>query len=403
MSITTGQEFRLATESSWSSKNTDYGFGRFGGMIYTTTLFGAYGQFNSGLGALYVPASDGSFVPPPDQIESLKLRSLRSMLPGIKSELSALNSLYELKDIVSLKRSAQLILSSVKRLLGRYGMRYASASFNACKRMSTKGLVTKTVADGYLQWMFNLRPLISDITGIYQAVATHERRINDLVNRSGKLQTCRFSCDLKEELLGSDTGWSANYNLPEVRSDPNSPFGVAAPRMSVAHRRKVVPEVAKFHATMQYNFTFSAFQVEHARLLGFLDMLGINLNPAIIWNALPWSFIVDWVFGIGRFLDSMKISNMEPKINVLQYCWSVKRSRKIYVTSRICSKIYNSDWGDEMSPLVHYTHPVVCETAYRREAGLPSVSSFTTSGLSLTELSLGAALLITRRRSRKRR
>jgi len=46
----------------------------------------------------------------------------------------------------------------------------------------------------------------------------------------------------------------------------------------------------------------------------------------------------------------------------------------------------------------------VCdETSYRRDIRMPSASSFTTSGLSLDEFSLGAALVFARRRAKVRR
>ncbi len=44
--------------------------------------------------------------------------------------------------------------------------------------------------------------------------------------------------------------------------------------------------------------------------------------------------------------------------------------------------------------------PVVTETAYRRQVGLPGYSSLTSSGLSPKELSLGIALVFARRKYR---
>lgn len=54
--------------------------------------------------------------------------------------------------------------------------------------------------------------------------------------------------------------------------------------------------------------------------------------------------------------------------------------------------------------IMHQTVPVpaIKETAYRREVEMPTHSSLVMSGLDLTKLSLGAALLITRRRRPKR-
>jgi hypothetical protein len=41
-------------------------------------------------------------------------------------------------------------------------------------------------------------------------------------------------------------------------------------------------------------------------LLGFLDTLGVELNPRIVWDAIPFSFVLDNFFGIGGYLDQFK-------------------------------------------------------------------------------------------------
>jgi hypothetical protein len=152
---------------------------------------------------------------------------------------------------------------------------------------------------------------------------------------------------------------------------------------------------------MQYNYTFTAFQLEHAKVLGLLDALGINFNPRYVWDVIPWSFVVDWLIDIGRWLDNFEVKNLEPKVNILQYCWSIKKVRRIAVTGLV--QTYNNLFTYSKYPPQYVPLPTIRETSYRRGTDLPSVNSFTTSGLSSTELSLGAALLVTRRRKTSRK
>jgi hypothetical protein len=162
--------------------------------------------------------------------------------------------------------------------------------------------------------------------------------------------------------------------------------------------RQVSYDASAFHAEIEYNYNYTQYQTEHARLLGLLDYFGVNLNPQIIWNAIPWSFVVDWVFSVGRFLDRFKVSNMEPKINIRRYLWSIKRKRTV-VTTRYTIPI-ESWWHPPLKLSHHRTVPasVVEETAYRRQVGLPGSSLIESSGVSLKEFTLGAALVLSRRR-----
>jgi hypothetical protein len=46
-------------------------------------------------------------------------------------------------------------------------------------------------------------------------------------------------------------------------------------------------------------------------LSGLLDTLGFELNPRIIWEAVPFTFVIDWFFGVGTFLQRLKIDTLD--------------------------------------------------------------------------------------------
>jgi hypothetical protein len=352
-----------------SSRFGSQGYNNVGALVVP---FGEPGLPTQGLSGFYVKrATDGGFVPPPDNLSELESMAMKTMLPTIKAELSLVNSLIELKDFKSLPDTLNLIT----RL--------------AFKGERTLRWFFKASSDGYLQTKFNILPLLSDITGIHTALSRIEKRINDLITRSGCVQHRHFAYswhefdDVNDEL--SDAYWPVS--LSDIQ------------RQFVAYflHRRVSHDASVFHAEIEFNYNFTQYQVEHARLLGLLDAFGVNLNPSIIWNAIPWSFVVDWVIGVGRWLDQFKVLNMEPKINIRRYLWSVKRSRTIFVDRSYAS-------GDSRVPLSGIVPmSATRETAYRRYVTMPSLGSILSSGLSPTEFSLGAALVIGRRRIPKQR
>jgi hypothetical protein len=167
-------------------------------------------------------------------------------------------------------------------------------------------------------------------------------------------------------------------------------------------RRIVSSFPSEFHAEIEYTYKYAQFQVEFAQLLGLLDAFGINLNPATIWRAIPFSFIVDWVINVGRWLDRLKLRNMEPAINIRRYCWSIKRSRRIDCTIGRFSANYSPN-SSVFAPDHSIPLPSVSETSYGRWITLPDRTSIESSSLDSEEFTLGAALLLSRRRSRSRR
>jgi len=326
-------------------------------------------------------AGSGSFIPLPVKLEELKAMSLRTMLPAIKAELSLLNSVFELKDFKTLPRT----LLKMKDLMERLGSRFKKDA--SLMRMLRGG------ADGYLQAQFNILPLLSDISGLRAALSRSERRINDLVNRSGRPQRRHFAYNWVE--------YTDSYERKGVNATIRPLVGpeVSHNRTQLYADRYVYNSSSIFHAEVEFNFNFTQYQLEHARALALLDAVGVNFNPAIIWNAIPWSFVVDWVAGVGRWLSQFTIAQMEPKINVRRYLWSVKRERRILVTRKL-------SWPVGFSPVPNITSvevplPMITETAYRRQVESLTSSSIILSGLSSKEFSLGAALVVSQRRRRK--
>jgi hypothetical protein len=117
-------------------------------------------------------------------------------------------------------------------------------------------------------------------------------------------------------------------------------------------------------------------------MAALLDVLGVNLNPSVIWNALPWSFVVDWVIRVSKWLNQFQTRNLEPTTYIHQYCWSLHLQREI-----VCK----FGW-----PTI-YDIQRITEEAYKRVVVVPDyVRAIESSGLSLREFSLAAALGLSR-------
>jgi len=358
-------------------------------MLYNSNVFGAPGLMTDGLQPLYIPnAGPTGFIPDPAGLNDLLAMSLRSMLPLIRPELSSVNTVLELKDFKSVAGTIKNIRKLPRGLLRR------------ARAFRTIWELLRVASDVYLQAQFNIKPLISDITGIYRSVAKTQGRLNSLVSRAGKLQVTHYGKDLPTDNIIDDELEPTAKPIGFYRLNGGS---YQQSNAYAFNRRHVYSDASKFHAQIQYNYHYTDYQVEHARILALLDSFGANLNPAIVWNAIPWSFVVDWFVDVGQWLSTQRIGHMDPKINIMQYCWSTKRTRRIIVDSRVTAAKYYPGTGLPDVYTTNITHPVVFETAYKRSSGLPTADSIRSSGLSSTEFTLGAALVITRRRHRQSR
>jgi hypothetical protein len=293
-----------------------------------------------------------------------------------------LNSVYELKDMKS-------IGSTIRNLFNVMRLNKIRSVAQTLRSQLQAG------SDGYLQAQFNLLPLLSDIAGTFQAIHRAKERIDDLLRYAQTDQVGHWSTSF-DEYPNVDDSSDAYFPLRQPTEMSSAFLQYTAAYIS----RQVVNEPSRFHAEMNFRYYLSSYEVRNAELLGLLDALGVNANPRIIWNAIPWSFVVDWVLGVGRYLeDNGTTLNLDPLIHVRDYMWSIRRQRTIY-TQRNAVPVADAANAKTTSIAM----PATVESSYRRNRGQEWQSnSLTASGLSPTEISLGFALLIPRKWKAPRR
>lgn len=363
--------------------------------------YGVYGSHNLGLPSMTEERPDGGFVPLPIDLPTLASMSLRYMKPHIKSELSLVNSIIELKDFRSLPRTithlfnfVRGLTTSVVKSIGKGGLGRLRRSFPRSYGPTLREAL-RLGADGYLQAKFNILPLLQDISGIQTALRKTSRRVNDMVSRQGRRRLKHFAYGWLNGLYAGGNGYQAYaLNLEQLagQTNPGGDTGCYNANMQGCSvvRQVIIDRPTIFRAQVEYNYHFTQFQAENAQLLGLLDALGVQLNPAIIWNAIPWTFLVDWLIGVSRWLGNKRTLNLDPVVNISRYLWSYETHRRVRIG------IATPASGDAFKAEVYM--PDLWESTYRREPELPTLgNSLFGSELSDDELSLGAALAITRK------
>jgi hypothetical protein len=349
---------------------------------------------------MFVPGViSGDFVSLPGNLSTEVSRAISAMMPAVKAELSLVNSVLELKDFKGLVLKARksyerfrfLTAHLPKRFWGRQvigdlksgwvkylaGLRKASKSELAARGASA-------AASSFLQWKFAIAPLISDVRAVRSALAKLEKTVNRLLTNEGRVRTSHWTD------YTTSPGKSGSYSFGHGPGLGQPEVVKYSPDCSGEFVYEVSDTRTRIHVQMKYNYNFTEYQREHAHILALMDSFGIQSNPAIIWNAIRFTFILDWVIGVGRYLDQFKVANMEPKINVLGALWSCTSER--FVQS------YKTYDANGMYCSTKVSLPVLKETGYTRRLFRPSLSSLTASGLSPLELTLGAALVFASRR-----
>lgn len=357
---------------------------------------------------MFGPDPEGRFISAVPDEGNLVSIGINRFAPIIKPELESLVSLVELRDFKSIGRTAKRIVSTgawlkALPLINRVPPRYLGRLLSGA-RGSLRSLLGST-ADGYLQHAFNLAPLMSDIAGLQQAARHTHDRVSKLLQNEGKLITRHTSFDLRplfDDEVNTMTGYPVVFparwrNDGAIVRNDNLVGGVATVRRTPEYT------LARLNCEIEYTYDYGELTRLNAQLLGHLDSLGIGRNPIKdLWQLIPWSFVVDWMVGIGPLLNRLDNPMLKPSVAVYRFCFSttVHRSTSVdfNVDPRRGTELDNCDGGGAGR------YVTVNEKAYKRIIVDPKtvVAGLTTSGLSRKEVVLASALLFARNRRRSR-
>lgn len=294
--------------------------------------------------------------------------SINAMLPGIRPSLLSLNSLYELKDLRRLPDTVRKVLSLQNRLKTVLkGVK--KKQFHASAPART---VLSTSSDAYLSFEFGIGPLLSDIASAYSGLTSVRKQLKKLLENEGKRRIARFTRTIPD--LVTPTNDTSVY--------------VSGQNYSGDHFRRIVERDYEptFRAVLEYSYRLDRLSSLDDLTAAYLDRLGVNLNPQIIWNAIPFSFVLDWVVNIDSLLGQFARKNLEPVTVIYRYCWSAKLHRRV-----VCKTRYSVGGPVSTSEIPIRTQD---EEVYYRQPYLPSWDYYLkVSGLNSKEFSYTGALI----------
>lgn len=318
-------------------------------------------------------------------------RAVQTMWPGVQSgNLSLSNFLLELRDFKRSYASAKKLrerLTGISRLMTMASKKGTSRKerVKLLKRMSDKLDIGRVVAEANLEYSFAYAPFVADCQKIWQQLQGISAECDRLKAHCGRWLTSHYA-----ERIPAPATHTTSVAVPYA-------YGSGVSQNSFTIMRTVEHLDSMYHATMDYTYELPPEAAWVLRWRTTLDRLGINLDPAIPWNAYPWTFVVDWAVRVGDFLHQFRVRNVRPIVSILGFCHSVKHRRSVALhVVQGANSLYS------VGPDILAAREV--ESTYVREPTVPNFySAIQLSGISVREFTLAASLLRVRKHGRRYR
>lgn len=189
---------------------------------------------------------------------------------------------------------------------------------------SSKGGLIRSIIGGTaranLAWEFGVRPLIEDVVAIHNSFVLVRKDIDRLLKAQNRILRSHWSCNVPISTF-------------EDRSHTRGVGGMPAELLYYYLNAYVLR--AKYTCSMKYSYVLSEYAKRHSTLLGFLDAYGIGGmgNPQMLWDALPFSFVIDYFAHVGKFLDQFSDRGIQPSVTVmgLSHSYSLQYTRDMHM------------------------------------------------------------------------
>jgi hypothetical protein len=174
---------------------------------------------------------------------------------------------------------------------------------------ATKKDVVNAIPEKFIAFKFGWKPTVADLTDLIDGVLNLRKKIAEFEAKLGQLY---------------QTGSNYNHGLPTSASGTTVyPSGSHTCTWTANCQRKATVSIT--YAAQPLAVIGSLDLV----LRALLDSMGFELNPRIIWDAIPFSFVVDWFFNVGGFLARYKVDALELPIVLVDSFVSYKEINNI--------------------------------------------------------------------------
>lgn len=156
--------------------------------------------------------------------------------------------------------------------------------------------IGKAIAWVNLVYQFAIRPTIQDARKLALVIENWRKRVAELIRQAEKRQIRHYKRPVDNL-----------FSLPQTAL--SSAFSFDRETAYIARLAEWVTR-PEYHANMLFTYDASRLKGLFGQLDGLIHAFGVNRIASVVWEAVPFSFVVDWFVNVGDMIASVE-DNLE--------------------------------------------------------------------------------------------
>ena len=178
---------------------------------------------------------------------------------------------------------------------------------------------TRKAADNWLNYQFGWLPFINDLQKLYDTTKNIDKQLRFLRKNNGKWLHRGgdvLNRESSEVVLEDDQYTGHNPQLDTTFY--NSYTKTGSKRVT-----KHITEHVWFEAAMK--FYIPDINSPVGKLKALSNIYGLRHAPSIVWNVIPWSWLVDWCSNAGDIIDNLSLAAQNNLVAKYAYLMGTRR------------------------------------------------------------------------------
>lgn len=167
----------------------------------------------------------------------------------------------------------------------------------------------KELAENYINQEFGWNPFLGDLKSFFETYLDASKIIKKINDENGKWVRKKVKLPLRRTetvLLDQALDYnSTSYSLPCYPVNFPSEFFQAPPSWTVTEVNETsISASGKFRFYRpEFDVTLPDYSSAWNQVMRAIKIYGLEVNPYHIWQATPWTWLVDWVTNIGSYIQ----------------------------------------------------------------------------------------------------
>lgn len=156
------------------------------------------------------------------------------------------------------------------------------------------GLIRKSdVPSHFLSYQLGWKPLFNDLLTMLDFSDIAEKRLSEIRSRSGKVRTIRRRIESYSQKYSGTIGGATKLHHYQLDRESTLKTWV-----EYRYQQEDFPSNRLDEGFFENTFGYSRSE--------FRNLFGFHLSASQLWNAIPWSFLIDYFVNVNSFLEASR-------------------------------------------------------------------------------------------------